>query len=50
MRAEEETFLTEMDDRGRIQVPLAIRKFLGIEGAAYVRITIKKEQGPEEKK
>lgn len=43
MGAEEETFLTEMDERGRIQVPLTIRKFLGIEGATYVRVTIRKE-------
>jgi bifunctional DNA-binding transcriptional regulator/antitoxin component of YhaV-PrlF toxin-antitoxin module len=48
MRTDEETFLTRMDDRGRIQVPLDIRRYLGVDGeSVFVRVTIKVEKKDE---
>jgi bifunctional DNA-binding transcriptional regulator/antitoxin component of YhaV-PrlF toxin-antitoxin module len=38
----EETTVVEMDARGRVQIPLPLRKALGLESGALVRITVSK--------
>lgn len=38
----EETTVVEMDTRGRVQIPLALRKALSLDPGSLVRITVSK--------
>jgi bifunctional DNA-binding transcriptional regulator/antitoxin component of YhaV-PrlF toxin-antitoxin module len=40
MRDDEETALVEIDARGRVQIPLALRKTLGIETGDILRLKV----------